>query len=200
MALLTLEQFQSHTLAPIDLSVAPGECVTIAGPSGCGKTLLLRAIVDLDPHKGDACLEGRNQESWSAPEWRRRVGYLPAESHWWGDRVGDHFPAPINGRLAELGFDSDCLGWEVQRLSSGEKQRLALARLLVNAPSVLLLDEPTANLDAHNAERVEVLIRQYRTTHESAVLWVGHDLAQRRRVGDRGMVFMDGELRAEVWS
>jgi ABC-type multidrug transport system ATPase subunit len=91
-----------------------------------------------------------------APDWRRRVGLLPAESGWWADRVGAHFittndarnpattPTPI---LARLGFEPDVLDWDVQRLSSGERQRLGLARLLLNRPEVLLLDEATANLD-----------------------------------------------------
>lgn len=57
MAYFQLIQFKSRGLEPIDLSIDAGQCVTLAGPSGCGKSLLLRAIADLDPHEGEACIE-----------------------------------------------------------------------------------------------------------------------------------------------
>ncbi len=197
---LTLEGFSSRGLAPFDLTLSRGECLTIAGPSGCGKSLLLRAIADLDPHQGECVLEGIRRSQTPPPAWRSRVGLLPAESHWWTDRVGDHFSETEPGILQTLGFDRDCLDWSVARLSSGERQRLSLARLLNGRPQVLLLDEPTANLDVTNTERVEQLITAFLNDHEASAIWVSHDPAQRQRVGDRGLVFEGDALGEESWN
>jgi len=200
MSSLHLYQFQSLLLDPIDLTVEPGECVTLAGPSGCGKSLLLRAIADLDPHEGDAAVDDRRQSEIRAHEWRSRVGLLPAESHWWADLVRDHLPGSEPPHLQELGFGMDSLGWSIARLSSGEKQRLAMIRLLAGQPDALLLDEPTANLDQDTGRRVEALIDAYRREKDAAVIWVSHDPEQRRRVSDRAFLIQDRTLRAETWS
>ncbi|HHH40261.1 MAG TPA: ABC transporter ATP-binding protein [Sedimenticola sp.] len=200
MASLRLEKFQSRGLDPGDLGIAAGECVTLAGPSGSGKTLLLRAIADLDPHRGEAWVDGQACSETPPPEWRRRVALLPAESHWWGDRVGEHLPAVDRDLLSALGFTPECLEWEVSRLSSGERQRLALARMLSLEPEVLLLDEPTANLDQGNGQRVETLIGRYREQQGAAVLWVSHDPDQRCRVARRGFLIEGHRLVEETWS
>jgi ABC-type iron transport system FetAB ATPase subunit len=184
MPVLELQRLAVHDLDPVSLRLS-SRCSVLSGRSGSGKTLLLRAIADLDPHRGRVLLDGNDQESMAASAWRRRVGYLPAESHWWEDRVAPHFQEDCGELLHALGFEGDVLDWEVTRLSSGERQRLALARLLVLTPSVLLLDEPTANLDAASGERVEGIIRDYLSAHQALALWVSHDRDQRQRVGDR---------------
>jgi ABC-type iron transport system FetAB ATPase subunit len=178
----------------VDLNVERGECVAVSGPSGSGKTLLLRAIADLDPHEGHIYLDGVECASVPAPAWRARVGLLPAEARWWKDTVGPHFTAPDVECLEQLGFASEVLDWSVSRLSTGEQQRLAIARLLANRPRVLLLDEPTANLDAENTARVETLILQYRMAHGAAVLWVTHGDEQAYRVASRRLTIHGGRL------
>jgi ABC-type iron transport system FetAB ATPase subunit len=183
-------------LGPISLDVAGGECVALAGPSGSGKTRLLRAVADLDPHGGDAELGGERASSLGAPVWRRKVGLLPAESHWWREVVGEHFQAPAD-ELARLGFEPDVLGWRIDRLSSGERQRLALLRLLAMGPRALLLDEPTANLDPVNIERVEGLLAGWRTEHAAPILWVTHDRAQAVRVASRLLTMELGRIARE---
>jgi ABC-type iron transport system FetAB ATPase subunit len=200
MARLSLHSFHIDQLAPIDLEVQAGECITLTGPSGSGKTLLLRAIADLDPHRGEAQFNGTTQVQTAPPEWRRAVGFLPAESQWWTDQVGDHFPAIDTALLKALGFESECLEWQVSRLSSGERQRLGLARLLSNQPKVLLLDEPTANLDKENGRRVEQIIHDYQQQHQTPVLWVSHDEEQQQRVGSRHFHIQQGRLEAVTWS
>ncbi len=197
---LRLEQFTSNGLEPIDLELSAGQCLTLSGPSGSGKTLLLRAIADLDPHQGEAHIGNLTQSQTAAPKWRQTAGFLPAESSWWMPSVNDHFPSIDNNLLTQLGFTSDCLQWEVERLSTGERQRLALARLLAHNPKVLLLDEPTANLDQENIERVEALIGDYRQRLQAAVLWVSHSRAQRTRVSDQGLSIVDRQLQEELWS
>jgi ABC-type iron transport system FetAB ATPase subunit len=166
---------------PMDFRIPPGECLGLSGPSGCGKSLLLRALADLDPQGGgEVVLNGARRSETPAPLWRSRVGLLPAESRWWHDAVAPHFP---EGRcdaslLAALGLQKEALDWPVARLSAGERQRLALVRLLARQPDALLLDEPTANLDPESAERVEGVILAFRVRHAAPVLWVSHLSAQ----------------------
>jgi putative ABC transport system ATP-binding protein len=182
-------------VGPATFSVKPGTCVALWGPSGSGKSLLLRALADLDPHGGDALVDGEAQSAMSAPEWRQRVGYLSTESAWWAPLVGDHFPEDVsNTEFVALGFDEDVVTWEVDRMSSGERQRLALLRLLAHKPEALLLDEPTANLDAESGTRVEALVAQYRDERGASILWVGHDAAQRKRVANSELSIVDGTV------
>jgi putative ABC transport system ATP-binding protein len=195
-SLLELDRLQRPAIGPVSLTLAAGECVCISGPSGAGKSQLLRAIADLDPHDGEVRLSGMPADSVAPPEWRRQVGLLPPESSWWLQRVSDHFKAGVP--LAEVGLAEDILEQPVARLSSGEKQRLALLRLLANQPRVLLLDEPTANLDPENTRRVEAMIAAYRTARGAAVIWVSHDREQAARVCDRHFVTVAGTLQLQA--
>ncbi len=185
MSSLNIIDLRTHERGPYSLSIAPGECVSLRGDSGSGKSLLLRAIADLDPHEGQVLLDNMPVTQFTAPQWRKRVALLPAESQWWQDEVGAHFPTEECPWFEPLGFGTETMRWQVSRLSSGEKQRLALARILMNKPRVLLLDEPTASLDANNVITVERLIDEYRHTTDAAVLWVSHDAQQATRVGNR---------------
>ncbi|MBN2809280.1 MAG: ABC transporter ATP-binding protein [Deltaproteobacteria bacterium] len=200
MSKLIVNGLVYHHLGPFSLTVEARETVALAGPSGAGKSLFLRALADLDPHGGEILLDGRSSQSWSGPEWRRRVALLPAESQWWHDKVGEHFNrSPVNrssasARLAVLGFEAQVMNWSIARLSSGEKQRLAILRLLQNQPTVLLLDEPTANLDPLNTQRVEKLFLDYQQQHAAAMVWVTHDLAQGLRLGGRHFQIENGQL------
>lgn len=187
MSGLHLKAFSTPLLDPFDLKLTPGECVTLSGASGSGKSRLLRAIADLDPHGGEAWCDDTRQQDQSGPAWRRQVALLPAESAWWEERVGDHFERLDADTLALLELPAEAADWQVSRLSSGERQRLALLRLLSVDPRVLLLDEPTANLDLDNGRRVEALIERWRRDHHTAVLWVSHDPAQQQRIGDRSL-------------
>lgn len=185
MSNLRIEDVGTALLPAVSLELSEGECIGLSGPSGMGKSLFLRAIADLDPHQGMIWLDKQEQSTIPAREWRRRVGLLPAESAWWAEKVVDHFETIDSSAIQELGFDSDSLQWSVERLSSGEKQRLALLRLLILRPEVLLLDEPTANLDVDSAKRVEALITEYRQQNRASVIWVSHDLEQIKRVSSK---------------
>lgn len=180
---------------PVDLCVEWSECVGITGPSGIGKSLLLRAVADIDLHTGFVFLNGVEASSIRAPEWRKMVGMMPSESSWWFETVGEHFDHLDQITLDALGFKEDVRGWEVNRLSSGERQRLALLRLLENESKVLLLDEPTANLDSKNIKLVETYLSEYRRNHDSSLLWVSHDIRQLKRVADRCFYMENGRLR-----
>jgi len=199
VAQLSIHNLQVQRLLPVNLEVLASQCITLSGPSGCGKTRLLRAIADLDPHQGEVRLNRIAQRDIPAPQWRRRVGYLPAEAAWWRERVGDHFLNPDPKRFETLGFTLEWLEREVSRLSTGERQRLALLRLLGNEPEVLLLDEPTANLDQASARRVEQLIDDYRQIRQAAVIWVTHDEQQHKNSAHH-YCFKDGKLELHAWS
>jgi ABC-type iron transport system FetAB ATPase subunit len=195
---LRIAGLRSDGFGPIDLELAAGECLSLSGPSGAGKTRLLRALADLDPHEGLVELDGVPAARINPAEWRRQVGLLPADCRWWAETVGAHFAHDARQLLPKVGLSEETLTWRIERLSSGERQRLGLLRLLANEPKVLLLDEPTANLDAHNAERIEALIADYRHEHAAAVIWVSHDAEQIARVADRNLRIENGRLRSET--
>jgi ABC-type iron transport system FetAB ATPase subunit len=182
---LQIKELARSMLGPVNLSVDEGECLCITGPSGGGKSLLLRAIADLDPHDGEVLLDGIPAQDIEPEKWRRQVALLPPESSWWLPQAGDHFHNGMPVSLEQLALSEGILQQPVSRLSSGERQRLALLRLLTNQPRVLLLDEPTANLDTTNTRRVEDVIDAYRDRYQAAVIWVSHDNAQVQRVANR---------------
>ncbi|HHJ13356.1 MAG TPA: ATP-binding cassette domain-containing protein [Gammaproteobacteria bacterium] len=193
--MLVVEELSCFVLERVSLSLEDGEVVALSGASGSGKTRLLRAIADLDVNRGRVELDGRPREDFSPAEWRRRVGLLPAESGWWAPVVGAHFRDPAQVPFEALGLPRAARGWRVERLSSGERQRLALLRLLENRPRVLLLDEPTANLDPSAREQVEALVREQLVKTGAAALWVSHDQAQIERIASRHLCLVEGRLR-----
>ncbi len=209
MPRLVLRQVVTHHVGPIDLTVEAGHCIGLHGPSGSGKTLLLRAVADLDPHKGEITLSEMSQNEIYPPLWRRRVAYFATESQWWGERVGDHFVAagercgeggadeaalPLAPWLEQCGFEGDAVNWSVDRLSSGEKQRLAIVRHLILRPSVLLLDEPTSSLDQKNTLLCEQMLQRYQQQQGAVLIWVSHDMEQLQRVCSRQLQMVGGRV------
>ena len=194
MTKLRIENLRGIGFGPVDLTLPGGMCLCLSGPSGAGKSRLLRAIADLDPHEGQLALDGISSAEVLPTDWRRRVGLLPAESGWWSERVADHFPGNAEGEGFErLGFSADILAQTVDHLSSGERQRLALLRLLANRPQALLLDEPTANLDPVNTQRVETLLTEI-CQRGVTLLWVSHDPNQIARVADQHWIMNHGRV------
>lgn len=194
---LTLRDLRVGELAPLSLSIAPGEICCLSGSSGSGKSRLLRAIADLDEHGGEIWLGETAQSAARGHCWRGWVMLVPAESQWWADRVGEHFATPDPADLAALGFESQVLDWQISRLSSGEKQRLALLRACSLGPRALLLDEPTANLDPELTRQTEAWLVAWAHRHRLPVLWVSHDGAQIDRVADRHFRIRDAELELQ---
>ena len=169
-------------------AIAAGECVVVRGSSGAGKSLLLRALADLDPNDGELRVDGHARAAMPAPRWRRLVTYVPAESGWWEDLVGAHFgDRPAAAALCvRLALPAQCMDWPVSRLSTGERQRLALARALLNQPSVLLLDEPTSALDEEAVAAVEAVLAEWLTAG-GGLLMVTHDTEQAARLARRAL-------------
>jgi ABC-type iron transport system FetAB ATPase subunit len=191
---LRIQRLATKLIGPISLEVAAGECLALMGPSGAGKSLLLRAIVDLDLSTGDVMVGVHARKDLPASAWRKLVALVPAESGWWADRVHDHFPAKFDATdlIGKVGL-TGALQWDVARLSTGERQRLALVRALCCRPEVLLLDEPTASLDEYATALVEDLIRECCGTG-MAVLLVTHDRRQAERMAKRVLRITDGRI------
>ncbi|MFC6633136.1 ABC transporter ATP-binding protein [Microbulbifer taiwanensis] len=194
MTSLTLKDVAVGDLEKIDLAIAPGEIVCLSGASGAGKSRLLRAVADLEPHGGRVRLGDTEQDSVPGHRWRHSVMMVPAESAWWFDTVGEHLEKPMPEALRALGFAGDVGNWSVSRLSSGEKQRLALARALSREPRALLLDEPTANLDDKTTRQVEAWLQSVIRERHCPALWVAHREDQIQRVAGRHFRIEDRRL------
>ena len=199
-ARLSLKDLKSPLAGPFDLELAAGACLAITGESGSGKSLFLRMIADLDPNEGEVRLDGVDRSSLPAPAWRRRAPYVGAESGWWLKTAAEHF-APdrleaARALAARLGVGPVPFEGEVARLSTGERQRLAIIRGLVLDSPVLLLDEPTGSLDPDSTLKVEeVLIERLKAG--LALILVSHEPAQAGRLGARHRVMRNRLLEAE---
>jgi ABC-type multidrug transport system ATPase subunit len=181
---LRVERLQVAGLPPLSFEVPAGECLAVEGASGAGKTLLLRAIADLDAAPGDVTLDGEERREVTPQEWRRRVRYCAAEPAWWCDTPRGCL-APVHPRIdrlmQSLDLEESLLDRPVATLSTGERQRLALVRALLDEPKVLLLDEPTGALDPQSTALAEELIR-FQLLSGHSVLLVSHDQAQVERL------------------
>ena len=191
-------------LRSVSLVIAAGERVALTGPSGSGKSTLLRSMVLLERAEGRVLLDGEEVGAERVRALRRRVGYLPQRPVGIADTIEDNlaFPRRIatgaDGHGTAMGADEqqrllERLGLRMDRsrrfdgLSGGEQQRVALVRTLTVRPQVLLLDEPTASLDADNVSVVVQLLTEWVEDHpDRALLWVSHqdhevdELATRR--------------------
>jgi len=177
------------------LSVSEGEIVSIFGKSGSGKSLFLRAVADLIPWEGAIVLDGVSCLEIDPPLWRRQVIYLPSEVLWWSETVSEHFESePNGGLLRRLNLANESMDWAPTRLSMGERQRLGLLRALDRQPQVLLLDEPTANLDEEATQAVEGIVREYVEERSACAIWVSHDQEQVGRVASRVFRMEDRKL------
>lgn len=200
MSGLTVQGLKSGLAGPFDLDLAGGERLAVLGPSGAGKSLLLRMIADLDPCEGVVRLNGVNRGALSGPEWRRRAPYVAAEPGWWGGTVEDHFAAGDRALAVDLarrlGLDVSQMTASPLRLSTGERQRLALIRALVLQSPLLLLDEPTGSLDPASVAAVEAVLRE-RAEAGAAIILVTHDPAQATRLGARTVNVRAGRLEPD---
>ena len=198
---------KTHILSNLDLRIQRGELVTIMGASGSGKTTLLRLINRLsEADSGTIMLNGREIRDYAPIELRRKVGMvfqvpvvfkgsvrdnLAFGMKLWGDALD------IEALAQACGISETLLNADAEQLSVGEKQRVCIARALVNQPEVLLLDEPTSSLDAVAAERIEKLLLNLRKDSNLTMLWITHEREQAQRIGGRRLVLKEGKLEEE---
>lgn len=199
--LLTANNLCFLDYGPINLKIEAAQCATINGPSGCGKTRLLRSLADLDPHQGEIQLFDIRQTDISGSDWRRQIGFLGTGNAFWAETVRQHFLSvdtdTLDQYLQQLNLSNDILDQTIMRLSSGEKQRLALLRLLLGKPRALLLDEPTSHLDPDSTIAAESLVLDYQQKNLCPVIWVSHNKTQRERVASKHYS-MENERLVEV--
>jgi ABC-type iron transport system FetAB ATPase subunit len=157
-------------------------------------------VADLDPNEGEVSLNGAARAGLPAHRWRRRIPYVAAESGWWAQNVHDHFaPNQLDRARAlatRLGVGDDPFDGQVDRLSTGERQRLALVRAFILDSPALLLDEPTGPLDPVSVHKVEDVLRE-RLAAGTVIVLVSHDPAQGARLGARRLRMVDRKLEAE---
>ncbi|HET6497884.1 MAG TPA: ATP-binding cassette domain-containing protein [Coriobacteriia bacterium] len=179
-----------EVLGSVSLRVDAGEIVDVRGPSGAGKTTLLRAVARLLPGAtGVLALKGRPAAEYSPAEWRRRVTLAPQVATLmpgtvldnlllpWRLRIraGDQAPATsaLEKALGDVGLADVALSRDASRLSVGQAARVALLRVVLTGPDVLLLDEPEANLDGESAAQVAGMTGRFAAAG-GAVLRVRH--------------------------
>ncbi len=194
----------------IDLEIRTGEIFTFIGPSGSGKTTLIRLIDLLEwPTSGRIFFDGQDT---SAPEnvrlaIRRRMGMVFQKPAVLNTTVAKNVayglrfrgvPDTEAQRRVHAALDLVSLPHFSDRravtLSGGEMQRVALARAMVTEPEVLLLDEPTANLDPVSSDLIEDLILRINKKFGTTMIMSTHDMIQGQRLADRIGVIMDGRL------
>ncbi len=206
---------RQNVLQEIDLTIHSGELVGLIGPNGAGKTTLLRALSRLlRPTQGKVLLEGRDIWRLSPRQVAQRIGRVPqtANAAWPYSvehvvRMGRYphrsWLAPFNGQDAAI-VEKTLARLQLQplhhrplnTLSGGEQQRVLLARALAQEPSVLLLDEPIANLDINHQYQVLALVKELVQTSRLAVLMAIHDLELAARYCDRLILLNQGQVWA----
>lgn len=187
-------------LEDLSLAIAPGDRLALIGPSGSGKTLLLRSLAMLDPFdSGQVRWHGKAVGEHDIPRFRSRVIYLQQRASLLEGTVEENLREPFSLRVhRDKCFDRDrVVGWleglerdasflEKQQhdLSGGEAQLAALLRAVQLDPDLLLLDEPTAALDAAASRAVERMVEDWldEDGQGRACVWVSHDAAQTERV------------------
>jgi putative ABC transport system ATP-binding protein len=183
----------------VSLAVDQGDRLGLVGPSGAGKSLLLRALAGLDQvQEGEILCRGEHLERWFMPEYRTRVVYLHQRPSLGEGSVEDNLRIVFGfavhkhrsferGKVASffrtLGRPSSFLAREAHSLSGGEAQMVALVRALQIEPDVLLLDEPTASLDAQSKAGIETLLAKWQEADEGrAYLLTSHNREQIARL------------------
>jgi ABC-2 type transport system ATP-binding protein len=197
-------------LEDITFSVQPGEVLGVLGPNGAGKTTAIRILTTiLEPSRGSFAVAGVQHTR--AAEIRRRVGVLPESAGYPAKQTGDEYlryfarlfghsrpsARAIAGRLLEQVGLADRGHSLIASYSRGMRQRLGIARALVNDPQVIFLDEPTLGLDPAGQRQVLALVRGITTERGATVLLSTHLLAEVEEVCSRVMILNRGRLAVE---
>ncbi|WP_343305706.1 ABC transporter ATP-binding protein [Chitinophaga niabensis] len=201
-----------QVLQGVDISVSKGEIVTIVGSSGAGKSTLLHILGTLDsPTNGEIFINNvqtSDLKGTRLADFRNRhIGFIFQFHHLLPEFTALEnvcIPGYIAGTrksavkeraaflLDTLGL-KDRLEHRPKELSGGEQQRVAVARALINNPDVIMADEPTGNLDSHNARELHQLFLQLRDQFEQTFIIVTHN-EELATMSDRQLVMKDGKI------
>lgn len=195
-------------LRNVSFAVEAGDFISIVGSSGSGKSTLLRLCSHLiSPTAGDVFYKGANMTEYSPTELRKSISYCFQLPYLFGSTVQDNLDFPFSirnipfneARVKELfllfNISTTLLNADVQNLSGGEKQRIALVRTLLFLPEVLLLDEVTSALDAENTRMVEDAISSL-NKGGITVLWITHDPEQSQKYANKIITLEAGEIKS----
>ncbi len=201
---------ERKVLQDLNLSIGKGEVFALIGPTGAGKTTLLRIIDLLEvPGAGEIYFDGKciPRSGKQRFEIRRRMSFIHQKPQVFNLSVYDNVACGLRwrgerkNRIAEkVDHILEMVGLEgyknrnARTLSGGEAQRVALARSLVLEPEVLLLDEPTANLDPVSTAKIEQLISYVARRHNTTMIMATHDMSQGQQLAVRIGVLLDGRL------
>jgi len=215
MALLRVENIGQaydgvEILNDINLSLNRGEVFALIGPTGSGKTTLLK-VIDLltQPSSGHVYFDGVDVTVAESDRLaaRRRMSLVQQKPIVFSMNVYDNVAAGLKWRgvakdsiMGKVEHALDLVGMadyahlDAKTLSGGETQRIALARALVVEPELLLLDEPTANLDPNSVSKIEEVIEHVIKEHEISVFMTTHDMVQGQRLSHKVGVLIGGRM------
>lgn len=188
-------------------SIPKGKITTLVGPSGSGKTSLLKLCNGLaSPTGGDIFINDKAIDSYDPIELRRLVGIALQNAPMIKGSVFENLSLPIKLQGEELseeeaidflkrvGLEKQFLHHKSDDLSGGQKQKVSIARTLINRSNILLLDEITSALDKTSVKEIEELILHINNHYDVTIIWITHNLEQAKRIGDYVWVMMNGEL------
>jgi len=209
---LVLELDGRRVLDRVDIAIHEGETLCILGGSGAGKSMLLRTVVRLqEPTSGQVFLDGVPVSDLEPSVLRRRVNLVPQSPAMLEGTVEDNLrfglslagvgdgeaKGRVSAALEAAALEPSFLGRRAERLSGGERLRVAIARAHALRPEVLLLDEPTAALDPRRTREVERAVLRLRDDPAFTLVVVTHDVDQATRLGDRTVLMRLGRVVAE---
>ncbi len=190
---LSVRRGRNTVLQNVSLALEPGEIVTIVGPNGSGKSTLLRALIGAQPSTAGTVTRKAGLRIGYVPQSLLLDGTMPITVLRFLTLRGS--AATALAALAETGV-ADLAGRQMADLSGGQFQRVLLARALLNAPDILILDEPTQGLDQPGAAAFYRLLAELRQRTGCAVLMVSHDLHVVMSASDR-VICLNGHICCE---
>jgi zinc transport system ATP-binding protein len=176
----------------VDIQVSRGEIVTLIGPNGSGKTTLVRALLELESPESGQVQKTAGITVGYMPQQLIVDRTLPLDVRRFLKMSGVTDPEVLSNVLADVGA-RNVLRQEIRMLSGGEMKRVLLARALLREPDLLVLDEPTANVDVHGQVEFYDLIRRIRDERQCGILLVSHDLHLVMSATDR-VVCLNGHV------
>jgi putative ABC transport system ATP-binding protein len=198
---------EEHILKNITGSFHEGTITTIVGPSGAGKSTLLKLCNGLlSFQSGEIYIKNKRIEQYHPIELRRNVGLALQSAPMINGTVYDNMnlPLKLQGKKIDLNeaeklldlvvLDKQMMNKHVKDLSGGQRQKVSIARTLVNRPEILLLDEITSSLDPVSQKEIEDLIVKINQHYGVTIVWITHNLRQALEIGDYTWVMMNGEL------